>query len=102
MILCSRSVAGGEKAIESEIKEKGEGNYVVSDTSNVRQFLSVPCTNASRLQYLKQTDQCNCVYKDILVLSYIFCSLIHNIYVFPIDCGETAGFKFFAVCESLC
>lgn len=35
VILCSRSVANGEKAIETEVKKSGEGNYVVDDTSNI-------------------------------------------------------------------
>ena len=35
MILCSRSVTNAEKAVESEVKQMGEGNYAVHDTSNV-------------------------------------------------------------------
>ena len=34
MILCSRSVQAGQKAIEEEIKKPGHGNYVV-DASNI-------------------------------------------------------------------
>ena len=33
--MCSRSIASGEKAIESEIKTLGEGGYIVSDVSNI-------------------------------------------------------------------
>lgn len=35
VILCSRSLHAGEKAIEEEIKNPGNGNYVVQDTSNI-------------------------------------------------------------------
>jgi len=35
VILCSRSVASGEKGVETEIKKLGEGNYIVHDTSNI-------------------------------------------------------------------
>lgn len=33
--LCSRSISNGEAAIEKEIKQEGEGKYVVQDTSNI-------------------------------------------------------------------
>ena len=45
VILCSRSVANAEKAIETEIKKEGEGGYVVSDTSNVSMVVIVNCSD---------------------------------------------------------
>jgi NAD(P)-dependent dehydrogenase (short-subunit alcohol dehydrogenase family) len=35
VILCSRSVEGGQKAIEEEIKKPGHGGYVVEDVSKI-------------------------------------------------------------------
>jgi NAD(P)-dependent dehydrogenase (short-subunit alcohol dehydrogenase family) len=35
VILCSRSMEAGEKAIEEEIKKPGHGGYVVEDVSNI-------------------------------------------------------------------
>mmetsp|Transcript_23067 Transcript_23067/g.33774 ORF Transcript_23067/g.33774 Transcript_23067/m.33774 type:complete len:331 (+) Transcript_23067:76-1068(+) len=65
VILCSRSVASGERAIEEEMKQNGQGDYIVHDTSNVivkqldlnslksvKAFADDVLVNESRIDYL--------------------------------------------------
>jgi hypothetical protein len=73
VILCSRSVASGEKAIESEIKQMGQGHYTVHDTSNV----SIWYMYDIRLDYTFTVLYCTVLYCTILYYTILYYTILY-------------------------